>query len=147
MTAPWREFLDASDREMRRNETNRGLAFDPDPNRTTIEVVAEYVAGFGWNGVGAREIVAAVQRDERGVKRALATLVEDGRLRVEESLTRGPKASRRKVYHPPESPGPVTVSLPEFFDHYGTLEARQANEYGAGGGREILPRIEYEKDE
>lgn len=84
--------------ELRRNEQNRGLSYSPDPDKTTLANVREYMDGFGWCGVGAREVTRAVQRDERGVKRALKALCDDGELRYEETLTRGAKASRRKVY-------------------------------------------------
>lgn len=134
----WESFLVESDRNLRRNELNRGLAYEPDPKATTVAVVEEYCDGFAWNGVGAREVTAAVRRDERGVKRALQTLVEDGKLRIEETMTRGPKASRRKTYRS-TAERPVIESLSEHFDYYGSPVDRRSNEYGAGGGREILP--------
>jgi hypothetical protein len=103
----WAEFLNASDADMRRNDLHKGLTFTPDPNevgriggrgRYTIDVVREYMEGFGHSGVGAREVVTVVGRDVRGVKSALAALVEDGTLFVREDATRGPRGSKRKVY-------------------------------------------------
>lgn len=112
---------------MRRNDLHRGLSYTPDPTARTIDVVADYLTGFGDRGVGAREVTEAVQRDERGVKRALQSMVEDGRLRIEEQITRGPKASKRKVYHPMEKSGMMTVAL--------TWEHGTEDEHGCGGGR------------
>lgn len=95
----WRSYLVESDAALRRSDVHRGVAYTPDPKALTIDAVREYVTGFGWSGVGAREVTGAVCRDERGVKRALRALVEDGTLRVEEQMTRGPQASKRKVYY------------------------------------------------
>jgi hypothetical protein len=95
----WREFLAESDAAMRRDDFHRGISYTADPAATTRDAVAEYVSAFGRFGVGAREVVRAVGRDERGVKRALQSMVEDGEARIELTLTRGPAASRRKVYY------------------------------------------------
>lgn len=95
----WRSYLTESDAELRRGDINRGVTYTPDPKALTIDAVREYVEGFGWSGVGAREVTGAVCRDVRGVKRALRALVDDGTLRVEEQMTRGPQASKRKVYY------------------------------------------------
>ncbi len=131
----WAQFLNESDAEMRRNNLHRGITYTPVEGTLTIKAVQEYVEGFGYLGCGAKEVVGAVQRDERGVKRALATLVEDGVLTVKESATRGPKASKRKVYFPVVQTGPIVVSLPDYAaEHYLTTDE---NEYGAGGGRAI----------
>lgn len=138
MSVPWAEFLAASEGDLRRNDLHRGMAYTADPSARTLDVVADYLRGFGDRGVGAREVTEAVQRDERGVKRALQSLVADGSLRIEEQTTRGPRASKRKVYHPIEKSGMVTLSLEDSIErglHYGT-----ANAYGAGGGREVHPR-------
>ena len=133
MTA-WRDFLDESNTQLRRNDLHRGLTWEaPDKTVTTRDAVAEYLRGFGYKGCGAREVIAAVGRDERGVKRALTSLVDDGLLRVTETLTRGPKASKRKVYWPRESTGATTLGLPD-------VEAATENEYGTGGGRSVEPR-------
>jgi hypothetical protein len=135
MMSDWQQFLKESDAEMRRNNLHRGVTYTPVAGELTIKVVQEYVEGFGYLGCGAKEVVTAVQRDERGVKRALATLVEDGVLTVKESATRGPKASKRKTYFPVVQTGPVTVSLPDYAeDYYLTTDE---NEHGAGGGRAI----------
>ncbi len=140
-----RGFLSESSAASRRSDLHRGLAYTaPDKSVTTLAAVEEYIGGFGAYGVGAREVVTAVQRDERGVKRALQALVEDGKLRIVEQATRGPRASRRKVYHPTRLQSPVIVSMPEFADDYGLLAERLDNEHGAGGGRAIGPkRVEY----
>jgi hypothetical protein len=135
MSTAWQEYLHASNIEMRRNDNNRGLAYDPDPKALTVDLVLEYVSGFGWRGCGAREITTAVRRDERGVKRALKSLVDDGYLAVTESDTRGPKASKRKSYRlAAGSPGPTIFCLdPEKVDYL--IE----DYYGAGGGRVVHP--------
>lgn len=128
----WAEFLAASDADARRNDYHRGMVYVTDPTATTLAAVTEYLQGFGDRGVGAREVIAAVQRDERGVKRALQSLVEDGRLRVEEQTTRGPKASKRKVYHPIEKSGVFNLSLEACLNE--GMAIGTPNEYGAGGG-------------
>lgn len=135
----WQGFLHESDIAMRRNEMSRGLSYTPSTSDLTIDVVADYMDGFGAPGVGAREVTNAVGRDERGVKRALATLVDSGVLWVEETPTRGPKASKRKVYRPTQNKGPTTVSLGEHFDYYGS--PADGAEYGAGGGRAVSAHL------
>lgn len=102
----WQEFLKRSDQDMVRNDLYRGMAYSTDPSMLTKDAVEEFVTGFGYRGVSYREITDRVGRDPRGVKRALHALVDDGVLRVTEQETRGPKASKRKLYHPIESAGP-----------------------------------------
>jgi hypothetical protein len=138
----WRSFLAENDAAIRRNDLNRGLTFSPDPKATTRDIVAEYMDGFGWNGVGAREVTGAVGRDPRGVKRALAGLVEDGHLRIEEQATRGPKASKRKVYYSMrERPEVQSLPEPQLFEVLGSRQAQIENEHGPGGGRVIPARL------
>lgn len=86
---------------MAHNDFTHGVVFEPTPGATTIQIVREYMQSFGWNGASLRTLMLATGRSRTGLKDALTQLVGDGELRVEEEVTKwGPKACRRKKWHP-----------------------------------------------
>ena len=106
---PWTRLLKALDAAQRHNDKTRGLTFrDPDASTTTL--VRDYLRVTRSGTLN--DIIDAIDRDERSVRRVLKRLTTLGELDVTETYTRGPQASMRKTYHTRE--GAVwTNTLPE----------------------------------
>lgn len=142
------EFLGKSDADIRANDLNQGMAYTA-PKKvemSTREAVLDYMSGFGWHGLGSRQIAAAVKRSKRGVDGVLAELVDECLIAVRETNTRGKSASRRKVYFALDNrplveegdANPDVTTHDTYFED--TDDAHDAEGHGAGGGRVIRPR-------
>ncbi len=96
----WEQYLAESNRAMRRNNLDHGIVYTP-PERKhggTADAVREYLTGYGWRGVTTREVAEATGRGYRSVGPILDQMVADGEATCVETITRGPRASRRKTY-------------------------------------------------
>ncbi len=152
VTQSWESFLTQDDVDFRIADFHHGLSFVPDEQTPTMDLVREYLAGPGFNGVTVDVLARTLQRDRMAVKRALRKLEEDLEARCVEQVTRGAKASRRKVWYPAMdlNHGPLFISdgnerATHVDAYFKDSEVEHApSSRGAGGGRAIRPKIDHD---
>lgn len=132
----WREYLAASNREIRRNELAHGLVFEADPGDTPKQTVLKYVETFGRLGIGEREVVRETGIPRSTVKRALKALEAEGLVMVHFTLTRGKAASRRTMYRP-RNRARLVLSLNAAENANNETSAFERTHYTCGGGRKV----------
>ena len=78
----WQEYLADAANDLRANDLNHGATYTPEirDDLSIEDAVREYMAAFGWSGLGSRQVAAAIKRDRRWVARALDAMVEAGEM-------------------------------------------------------------------